>query len=177
MGSILIIGYFLNRMIEVSITIVCFHIFRPYDEKTFHAETTIKCFFISITSFILTMKISLPIGQTILSQILLAYILTKVMYYAQDYLDNKILIKHYEKKLNLLSINKCLNNLTLEEMQKLMPHIEFDKLKIVYGYLHRNKETNGTDYAYKNNIGEATLYRYLKQVNKTYQDLCNNLNA
>ena len=177
-GSILIVGILFNRYIEATISVIAFHIFRRLDEdKTFHAETHIKCWFVSMVSFLTLMKLSLPLAQSILLNILLAYCLSQVMYYVQDYLDNKILIKHYEKKLNLLSINKCLNNLTLEEMQKLMPHIEFDKLKIVYEYLHRNKETNGTDYAYKNNIGEATLYRYLKQVNKTYQDLCNNLNA
>ena len=64
-GSILIVSYFYNKMLEISICIVCFHIFRNFDEKSYHATTSIKCFAISLIVFIVMNSVSLPIEKSI----------------------------------------------------------------------------------------------------------------
>ena len=169
-GSILIIGILFNRAIEVTISIIAFHIFRRYDEKTYHASTYIKCFLTSMISFIIIMKLSLPLQQSILFQIFIGYILTKIMYFIEESIENKLLVKKYQEKIDSLN-NKCLENLTEEEIIAFMPKIRKDVIHIVYGYLHRKNKINAEIYAIQNNIGVATLYRYLKLVRDTYNEL------
>ena len=41
-GSILLISYFFNRMIETTVSVIFFHIFRSKDDKTFHAINDVK---------------------------------------------------------------------------------------------------------------------------------------
>lgn len=169
-GSILIIGILFNRAIEVTISIIAFHIFRRYDEKTYHATTYIKCFCVSLISFIIVMKLSLPLQQSILFNVFAGYILSKIMYFIGSYVDNKLLVKKYQEKLNRIKTNG-LEDLTEEEMILYMPNIRKDVIHIVYGYLHRQKNKAGHAYALENNICEATLYRYLKLVKNTYENL------
>lgn len=172
-GSILIVGIIFNRVIEITISIVAFHIFRRYDDVTFHASTHIKCFCISLLTFLVVMKLSLPLNQSILFQIFSGYVLSKIMYFVQDYLDKKILVNYYKEQLENISTNS-LEDLTEEEMIKYMPKIRKDIIHIVYGYLHRPNTITGQAYALQNNICEATLYRYLKLVKTTYENLTKN---
>lgn len=169
-GSILIISILFNRAIEVTISIIAFHIFRRYDEKTYHAGTYIKCFCVSLISFSIVMKLSLPLQQSILFNIFAGYILSKIMYFIESYIDNKLLVKKYQEKLNNIKTNG-LEDLTEEEMIFFMPTIRKDVIHIVYGYLHRPNNKTGQAYALENNICEATLYRYLKLVKNTYENL------
>ena len=74
------------------------------------------------------------------------------------------------RKLNSTKV-KCLENLSEEEMIKLMPNLREDIIHIIYGYLHKPKKVNAEIYAIQNNIGVATLYRYLKLVKDTYEKL------
>lgn len=66
---------------------------------------------------------------------------------------------------------KTLKNLTEEEMILLMPQIKAEVIRIVYKNLHKPYNQNNEVFAYQNNIGVATLYRYLKAVKRAYKDL------
>ena len=168
---ILFMAYLKERLLETSITIVLFYIYRNLYDKQFHASSLWLCSFISVIVFIIVVNIEASINISILFSIVIMFIITTTSYFVKDYLDNRILVKTYKSKLDSFK-HKALENLTEEEMVRLMPKIRYDILHIVYEYLHRDKTTlTASGFAYRNNISEATLYRYLKQVKDKYESL------
>lgn len=167
-----IIGFsiFKNKVVETSIVIVLFFIYRRMFEKQYHASSLYLCSFISIIVFIVIINIEVSLTISILMSVALTFIITLISYYVRDYLDTKVLVKKYKSKIERYDV-KCLENLTEEEMIKLMPGIRYEILHIVYGYLHKPKNLTASGYAYRNNVSEATLYRYLKQVKSKYESL------
>ena len=159
-GSILIVGYFMDRMIEVSISIICFHIFRQFDDKTFHASTCLKCWCISTITFIILMRLTLPLINSMLSSIMLSYILTKTMYLIQDYLDLKI------ERANM--IKSTLEEVSEEDLIHICNQMKVEDVKLVYKYLHQNKIAD--IFCMNNGISRRTLFRYLKQVREIYKE-------
>lgn len=121
--------------------------------------------------FIIVINIELSITISVLFSVIITFAITTISYLVRDYLDKKILVKTYKDKLDSFK-HKALENLTEEEMINLMPKIKYDVLHIVYEYLHRDKTTlTASGFAYRHNISEATLYRYLKQVRDKYDSL------
>lgn len=167
---ILVIAWLLEREIEVAITMVCFFIFRPLYEKQYHAETLFRCSIISIIVFTIVANIEVEKSISILLSVILAFVITLISSYVKEFIENKILLKMYIDKLESIK-TKCLENLTEEEIIAFMPKIRKDVIHIVYGYLHRENKINAEIYAIQNNIGVATLYRYLKLVKDTYEKL------
>lgn len=171
LGIICLIAYFNDKIIETGITIVLFYIYRKLFEKQYHASSLYLCGFISIIVFTIIIHLEVSITISILFSVVLTFIITLISYYIRDYLDNKILIKVYKKKLESINI-KALENLTEEEMIKLMPSLRYDVIHIVYEYLHRDKTSlNASGFAYRNGLSEATLYRYVKKVKNKYEEL------
>lgn len=64
---------------------------------------------------------------------------------------------------------KCIENYTLNEMKSLLEDVPYDKIEIVYGYLHRDKTYIVENYARSKNISLTTLYRYIKTVKDSYK--------
>lgn len=171
LGIICLIAYLNDKLIETGITIILFYIYRRLFEKQYHARSLYLCGFISIIVFIIIIRIEVSITISILFSVVLTFIITLVSYYVRDYFDNKILINTYKKKLESLN-SKALENLTEDEMINLMPSIKYEIIHIVYEYLHRDKSSlTASGFAYRNNISEATLYRYVKQVKSKYENL------
>lgn len=169
-GSILGVAYLHSKIIETALVMVLFFIYRRLFEKQYHASSLYLCGIISIIVFIVIIHLEVNLSISILYSALLTLIMTLISYYVKDYFDNKLLVKKYKAKLDSFS-DKCLENLTEEEMIKLMPNIRYEVLHIVYGYLHRPKNLTASGYAYRNSVSEATLYRYLKQVKSKYESL------
>ena len=167
---ILIIAWLLEREVEVAITMICFLIFRPLYEKQYHAETLFRCSIISIIVFTIIANIEVEKSISILLSVILAFVITLVSSYIKEFIENKILLEAYKNKLESIK-TKCLENYTEDELIQLMPKIRKDVIHIVYGYLHRENKINAEIYAIQNNIGVATLYRYLKLVKDTYEKL------
>lgn len=168
---ILFIAYIKDRLLETSIIIVLFYIYRHLFEKQFHASSLWLCSFISIIVFIVVVNLEVNISISVFISIILTFIVTLVSYYVRDYLDTKILVNSYKEKLFKLN-SKALENLTEDEMISLMPSIKYEIIHIVYEYLHRDKSSlTASGFAYRNNISEATLYRYVKQVKNKYESL------
>lgn len=166
----LVYAYFKDKIIETSIIIVSYYIFRYLFEKQWHAKSMYICFCITTAVLIVLINIDLKISISILFSVILTFILTLISYYVRDYLDTKVLNKYYEDKLNKFK-HKALENLTEDEMIELMPNIKYEIIHMVYGYLHRPKTLSASGYAYRNNISDATLYRYLKQIKDKYESL------
>lgn len=172
LAAVLLIAYFNDKIIETSITVVLFYIYRSLFDKQYHSSSVYLCSAISIIVFTIVIHLEVNISISILSSVVITFILTLLSYYLRDYLDNKLLIKTYESKLNKLNV-RCIENLTEDELVNLMPSIRYEVLHIVYNYLHRPKELNASGFAYRNNISEATLYRYVKLVKTKYDSLGN----
>ena len=165
-GSILIIAYFYNRMLEITIGVICFHIFRKFDEKTFHASTDVRCWLVSLISFWIIIELSLPLEASILSVIILSYLLTKAMYYIQDYID---LLN--EKKLR--SELKPLENLSIEELKELYSEYSLSDIHAIYMCLRKGRDITFEYIALKHNMTRMTLYRIMKKVKEKYHKLMN----
>jgi len=166
----LVISYFFDKLIETIITIILFYIYRCLFEKQWHANSMLGCFFVTSIVLIIIINIEVKITISILFSAILTFILTLISYYVKDYFDDKLLVNNYKNKLEKYN-TKCIENLTEDEMAKLMPGIRYETIHIVYGYLHRPKTLNSTGYAYRCNISERTLFRYVKQIKEKYESL------
>ena len=161
-GSILIVGYIYRRIIEVTIAVICFHLFRRYDSKTYHASTSIKCWCVSFISFGTLIKLSIPITHSIFVVILLSYLLTKIMYYTQELID------HIQE--NKISKDlRRLENMSMEELKDLFDEYSQNDLHAIYKCLHKDRSTTYEYIALKHNMSRMTLYRIMKKVKERYQ--------
>ena len=171
LGIICLIAFLNEKLIETSITIVLFFIYRRLFEKQYHARSLFLCGVISIIVFTIIIQLEVSISISILFSVILTFIITLISYYVRDYLDNKILIKTYREKLESFN-HKALENLTEDEMINLMSKISYEKIHLVYEYLHRNKALiTASGFVYKHNISERTLFRYVKEIKEKYESL------
>lgn len=164
-GSILLISYFFNRMIETTVSVIFFHIFRSKDDKTFHASNDVLCWLTSIISFTIITIVNLPLTQSILISICFAYILTTIMFYIKDYLDLRLMRNKIEKT--------KLVDLSLEDLIKLNSNMDESDVKIVYDYLHKKRDTSTDKFTMNNYISRRTLFRLIKKVKTNYETRLN----
>lgn len=161
--TILGIAYLFDKVLETLTIIVLFYIYRTMFVKQFHAKSLYLCSFISIIVFSLVIQLELKFNISIIFSSVLTFMITYLSYTLKEFLD----LKSYS---TLKVPNKCIENLSEDEMVKLLPDIREDIIHIVYGYLHREGVTS-IGYAYGQGISEATLFRYVKQVKKKYESL------
>ena len=159
-GSIIIVSSLFDMVIEAAISMIAFHIFRHYDETTFHAKTSIKCWIISVISFTILLKLALPLRQSVFVSICLSYLLTKVMYYTQEFIDMKLRDKN-------VVILKPVEEYTVDELKSKFPDIEEAYIKAFYDYLHKDKYTTCERIVQKYHLSRATLYRVIDKIKKT----------
>lgn len=168
--AIFVLGYLQDKLLETILSVVCFCIFKPMFEKQWHASSLYNCSLISIIVFVLMARVTFDISASIFVTIMLTFVLTCASYTIRNLLDEVILLKSYQKKLEAFS-HKALENLTEAEMCDAVPSVPKEIVHIVYGYLHKPKTISSTAYAMKHYISEATLFRYLKRVRTAYEDL------
>lgn len=168
-GIILCIAYLFNKLFETLTVMLLFYIYRSMFTKQWHSKSLYLCSFISIIVFSLLIQLELKFSASIIFSSILTFMITFISYNIRDYLDNKIIIKNYENRLINIP-NKCIENLSKDEMVKLLPDVREDIIHIVYGYLHREGVTS-IGYAMSCGISEATLFRYVKQVKSKYESL------
>lgn len=165
-GSILIVGYFLNRIIEATIAVICFHIFRKYDKKTYHADTSIRCWLVSFISFGVLTKLTTPITHSIFVTIMLSYLLTKIMYYTQE------LIEHLQDNKITKDLVR-LENMSKEQLKEMFSEYSTNDINAIYMCLHKDRSTNYEYIAYKHSMSRMTLYRIMKKIRSQYNSLYN----
>lgn len=77
--SLLIVGLIFDRWIELTVSAVFFHIFRGKDEETYHAKNDLQCWCVSMISFCVIMKLTLPIYISYIVSIGLSFALCLIM--------------------------------------------------------------------------------------------------
>lgn len=66
---------------------------------------------------------------------------------------------------------KLINNCSLDELKAILERdISYEIIEIVYDYYHRNKAYTISAFVKRKNISVATLYRYIRKVNKLYNE-------
>ena len=144
--SLLIIGIIFDRWIEMTVSAVFFHIFRGKDEETYHAKTDLKCWCVSMLSFIVIMKLTLPIYISYIVSILLSFILCMIMrfvYFVRKLVDKFKITKQKDKRNTIIELVGK-DNLTEEYIENLCSQ---------YGLTTKYSETV---YLYINNTLEET---------------------
>ena len=166
---ILFIAYFNNRLIETSITMILFFIFKGLFDKQYHCKSLFMCSFVSIIIFTVVSLLELKLSISILYSVILTFMINLSSYYYRDYIDSKDEISSYKKKIK----TKRLEDLSEEELMKLLPNIRKEVIHITYEYIHRNKRITAYAFAYNHNISEPLVYKYVKQVKDNYKNLVN----
>lgn len=154
--GVLLFAYLNSRIIETSLCVVLFYIYRSAYNKQFHTYSLIQCTVISITVFAIVSAISLPLQLSVFSSILIIYFLTYFSYKLRDLLDKTVLLKYYTEKAEQFK-NIPLENAKLDELKEKLIKLNYDIIEIVYGYLHRPKHIKAVAYARKCNIAVSTL--------------------
>ena len=107
-------------------------------------------------------SVSLPIEKSVISTIMLSYILTKIMFLIQDYID-------YLKENKISKDLKRLENMSMEELKELFDEYPPNDLHAIYTCLHKDRSTTYEYIALKHNMSRMTLYRIMKKVKERYQ--------
>ena len=158
-GSILLIAILFNRAIEISICVVLFHLFRTFDEKTYHASNDAMCWLVSVISFSVITLLTLPLTQSILVCVCLSYILSKIMFLIRDYIDIEDLIEAHLLALNYLKKENKTNFFNLGTSRGNTIKEVFTLLK-TYGY---------TDHTITSYNAIALVVYYLSKKGKAKQ--------
>lgn len=164
LGFILFIAYLNYKFIETVITIILFYVYRRLFEKQYHADTMTMCALVSVIVFSVIIHLEVALSISILYSIVLTFIVTLISYYVKDYFDKKA-------KLSSLN-NKRLENLTRDEFYEIFKSFDLKTVNIVYDYIHRNDLTV-YDIAYKYDVSESSIYKYLKRIRHYYKTLNN----
>lgn len=144
--SLLIIGIIFDRWIEMTVSAVFFHIFRGKDEETYHAKNDLMCWCVSMLSFLIIMKLTLPIYISYIVSILLSFILCMIMrfvYFVRKLVDKFKITKQKDKRNTIIELVGK-DNLTEEYIENLCSQ---------YGLTTKYSETV---YLYINNTLEET---------------------
>ena len=144
--SLLIIGIIFDRWIEMTVSAVFFHIFSGKDEETYHAKTDLICWCVSVFSFCVIMRLTLPIYISYIVSILLSFILCMIMrfvYFVRKLVDKFKITKQKDKRNTIIELVGK-DNLTEEYIENLCSQ---------YGLTTKYSETV---YLYINNTLEET---------------------
>lgn len=167
---ILIIAYLNNRLIETSITMILFFVFRGLFEKQYHCKSLLMCSFVSIIVFTIVSLLELKLSISILSSVIITFMINLISYYVRDYLDSRNQIIQYKNKFKKMH-TKRIEELNEDELLKLFPDIRKEVIHITYEYLHRSKRITANAFAYNHSISEPLVYKYVKQVKDRYKNL------
>ena len=171
-------AYLFNKWFEMLIYYISYSIIRNEFSKAIHgsdftnsAYKGIKyCRYITLGVQLISLIFIINTNSSKYVNLVLALSLGIINFFAKDYLEYKVLIKHYEKKLKDFN-TKPLETLTIEEMKKLMPKAKYDRLEIVYDFLHKPKELRLDIFLDNHYISKATLYRYLSEIKELYEEI------
>lgn len=129
LALIYFIAWFNERLLEVSIMIPLFFIYRKRWEKQFHAKTLFKCATYSVILFAI-ISLTIPSKNiSIFVSVFAPYFITFCSYHLRNYLDMQ----------NLLS--KKLESMTFKEMKERFTNLTDYEINCAYEYI--NRKING----------------------------------
>ena len=77
--SLIIIGILFNRVIEITLSVIYFHLLRGKEKETFHCSNDFYCWCVSIINFTVITKLTLPLEISYIVSIFLSFILCMFM--------------------------------------------------------------------------------------------------
>ena len=163
--SILVISYLNHKLLETTITMILFYIFRRMFDKQYHSYSIYGCALVSVIVFLIIIALQFNLSESILFSVIITFLVNLISYYVKDYLDTKNKVKKMH--------TKRLEELSEEELLRTLPDIKQDIIHITYNYLHRRKGVTANEFAYNYNISEPLVYKYVKQVKDAYKNLTN----
>ncbi len=98
------IVYFTDKYIEACFQIIALFALRYKFPKTYHASSTMKCTFLTLTIGYLAIPRILPINIALFSSIAISFIIAFLSWLAQDIIDKKNKITELENKKNEFSL-------------------------------------------------------------------------
>ena len=119
----LLIAYILNSLLEVIFGIIVFSTTRYLFDKTYHADSTSKCLILSILVFTGYALITPKLNISILSNVMLGYLISLVLYYIEDYIETK-------EKLKLKKSLKIYKGIDDGELHRIIDSIELTDKEI-----------------------------------------------
>lgn len=174
---IFILSWTFDKWFEMFTYVVTFTVIRCEFTKAVHGKDFTEsyskgikyCRYITFGVQVISLIFLINIDISKYVNLILAFVLGIINFFAKDYLEYVILVKHYENKIKEFN-SKPLENMSIEEMKKIMPGIKYDRLEIVYNFLHKPKEMRLDLFLDKNYISKATLYRYISEVQEKYKE-------
>ncbi len=67
--------------------------------------------------------------------------------------------------------HKNIRELSFDELYAVLQDVDYQVVKIAYNYYHKENTKTALEFAYEQNISEATLYRYLRKVKNELKGL------
>lgn len=137
-GAILSIAFISDRLIETLLFYISWQVFRTCVPKIFHVRlksplmSIIGCLFCSILTFILAMKLMLPIEISIFSSVLIGILINYCLYKIQDYIDIKKEIAKQVKNIYAMSEEELRCYARSKHLSEMM--IDTLILKVIHNY-------------------------------------------
>ena len=178
---VFIVAYLFNKWYEAFIYIFSYTFIRLEFTKAIHGKDFTEyyykgikyCRYITFVVQLISLIFIINVNISKYINLSLAFILGIINFFAKDYLEIVMLNKHYEEKIKEFN-SKPLEELSVEEMKRLMPSIKYDRLEIVYNFIHKSKGLRLDIFLDENYISKATLYRYLSEVQDKYKEITRN---
>jgi hypothetical protein len=153
---ILLVAYFVDKLLLTILFYLPFHIFRVSFPKVFHSKigkpltNIISCGMFSCLAYFIAMRLMLPLNISIFSSVVVGMFINYVLYKIQDGLDQKKvkahslyeLCKMNEEELRTYAVSKKVSEMMVDTLV----------LKLIYNYRwvdirkERNYTRRGIDY-------------------------------
>lgn len=104
------IAYFTGKYIEACFQIVALFALRYKFEKTYHASTTMRCTFLTLSIGYLAIPRIQPLSLVLFSSIFIGFLIAFLSWLAQEFIDRKNKITELEKQAQSFSIYTCTKN-------------------------------------------------------------------
>lgn len=153
---ILIIAKISNKLIETTFSIVIFYVYRNLFKTQWHANSMINCCIVTFVVLLLIIKIEINVYVSCLFSILLIFFINTISY---KMCGCEIIT------------NKNIREMSFDELYAILNNVDYQTVKVVYNYYHKEPTKTALQFAYEQNISEATLYRYLRKVKNELKSL------
>lgn len=171
-GMVLGIGFLINNtLINIIYIIISFFIVRVVLGKnnSWHANTIMACTSSTALSFAICSKLALPLGQSILINVVIGSCLAYAMYMLYNYFNNEKQIKLLEEELKQIREEKetlNINSMSKEEMKETFKHLKEWEINLFYDFINKGSR-NVIDIARKHNYSVMQMYRIVKRIKKS----------
>lgn len=158
------IAYFTGKYVEACFQIVALFALRYKFEKTYHASTTMRCTFLTLSIGYLAIPRIQPLSLVLFSSVFIGFLIAFLSWLAQEFIDRKNKITKLEKQAQSFSIYTCTKNEFYSYC--LSKKVRRDRVEYVWDILR--SDTSVVDLADKYYVEPQTIkqdrWRYKKKL-------------